>query len=169
MDALKDYFEQQEAEKAVEKELNVNRWVVVSIGYRSRDYKSPDVLLFKYDIPVYLREKYDWVIRWRAARIQCQYPKQDICTWYTNYDKKTSLRLGHDSLYTRIISAKAWLTRARNKVKKYEEERNKTLFHDFENDPIWLDAMQKVKAKEERLADLQEVLRTETEKYHAKT
>jgi hypothetical protein len=77
--------------------------------------------------------------------------------------------LEHDSLYTSIISAKAWLTRARNKVKKYEEERNKTLFHDFENDPIWLDAMQKVKAKEERLADLQEVLRIETEKYHAKT
>lgn len=53
-------------------------------------------------------------------------------------------------------------------MKKYEEERNKTLFQDFENDPIWLDAMQKVKAKENKLTHLQEVLRIETEKYHAK-
>lgn len=168
MDAVKDYFEQQRAEEQVEKELNVNRWVIVSIGYRSRDYRTPDVLLYKYNIPVYLKEKYNWVIRWRTAKIQCQHPKEDICTWYTNYDKRTSLRLEHDSLYTKIISAKAWLTRAKNKVKKYEEERNKTLFQDFENDPIWLDAMQKVKAKENKLTHLQEVLRIETEKYHAK-
>ncbi|MDR1090998.1 MAG: hypothetical protein LBL79_07970 [Prevotella sp.] len=69
----------------------------------------------------------------------------------------------HDRLYTKIISAKAWLTRAKNKVKKYEEERNKTLFQDFENDPIWLDAMQKVKAKENKLTHLQDVLKIETE------
>ncbi|MBF0647251.1 hypothetical protein IR083_00245 [Dysgonomonas sp. GY75] len=155
MDAVKDYFEQQRAEEQVEKELNVDRWVIISIGYRSR-------------IPVYLKEKYDWVIRWRVAKLQCSYPKESICTWHTHYDKRTSLRLEYDSLYTKIISAKAWLTRAKNKVKKYEEERNRTLFQDFENDPIWLDAMQKVKAKEDKLAYLQEVLRTETEKYHAK-
>lgn len=80
MDAVKDYFEQQRAEEQVEKELNVNRWVIISIGYRSRDYKTPDVLLYKYNIPVYLKEKYNWVIRWRAAKLQCQYPKEDICT-----------------------------------------------------------------------------------------
>jgi hypothetical protein len=165
---MNEYFEQQRAEEQVEKELNVNRWVIISIGYRSRDYKTPDVLLYKYNIPVYLKEKYDWVIRWRAAKIQCRHPKEYICTWYTHYDRRTSLRLEHDSLYTKIIAAKAWLTRARNKVKKYEEERGRTLFHDFENDPVRLDAMRKVRVKEERLIKLQELLKIETEKYHAK-
>ncbi|WP_165043473.1 hypothetical protein [Dysgonomonas sp. ZJ709] len=168
MDALKDYFDQQKMEKIIEQELNVNRWVVISIGYRSRDNKTPDTILFRYDIPLYLKEKYNWVIRWRAAKVQCQHPKEDICTWLTNYDKRTSLRLEHDSLYTRIISAKAWLTRSRNKVKKYEEERKKTLFHDFEADPIWLNAMQKVKDKEQRLVELETILETEIQKRYAK-
>ena len=140
MDAVKDYFEQQRAEEQVEKELNVNRWVIISIGYRSRDYRTPDVLLYKYNIPVYLKEKYSWVIRWRAAKIQCQHPKEDICTWHTNYDKRTSLKLEHDSLYTKVIRWKGLVTRAKNIIKEYEAERLKTLFHDFENDPIWLDA-----------------------------
>lgn len=168
MDAVKDYFEQQRAEEQVEKELNVNRWVIISIGYRSRDYKTPDVLLYKYNIPVYLKEKYSWVIRWRAAKLQCQYPKEDICTWYTNYDKRTSLKLEHDSLYTKVIRWKGLVTRAKNIIKEYEEERLKTLFHDFQNDPIWLDAQTKLKQREDRLAELQELLRIETEKYHAK-
>lgn len=155
---MKDYFEQQKAEEQLEKELNVNRWVVISIGYRSRDHKTADTLLYKFDIPLYMSKKYDYVIRWRAAKIQCQHPKEYICTSYTHYDKSTSLRLDHDSLYTKVIRWKGLVTRAKNTIKKYEEERLKTLFHDFETDPIWLDAQTKLKQREDRLTELQTML-----------
>lgn len=152
---MNDYFEQQKVEQQIEKDLNINRWVIISIGYRSKDFRTPDVLLFKYNIPLYMSKKYDYVIRWRAAKLQCNYPKESICTWYTHYDKNTSLKLEHDSLYTKVIRWKGLVTRAKNIIKKYEEERLKTLFHDFENDPIWLDAQEKLKQREDNLAKLQ--------------
>jgi len=163
---MQEYFEQKKAEEQVEKELNVNRWVIVSIGYRTPDTKTPDVVLYKFNIPVHMKDKYSYVFRWRAARLQCKYPKEYICTWYSHYDKSTSLRLDHDSLYTKVIRWKGLITRAKNIIKKYEEQRLKTLFHDFENDEIWLDLQVKLKQRVDGLAKLQTALDNALEEYN---
>ncbi|MBN9300548.1 MULTISPECIES: hypothetical protein [Dysgonomonas] len=165
---MNDYFEQQKAEPQIEIELNVNRWVIISIGYRGSDCKTADVILYTYTLSIDMSKKYSYVFRWRAAKLQCKHPKEYICIWQSHFDKNTSLRLDHDSLYSKVIRWKGLVTRAKNIIKKYEDERLKTLFHDFENDPIWLDAQVKLQQRVDGLAKLQAALDKALAEYNNK-
>ena len=49
-----------------ERELKIDKWVIISIEYRNKDYQN--VVLFQYDLPKDIYEKYRWVVIWRQAR-----------------------------------------------------------------------------------------------------
>lgn len=68
-----------------EKELKIELWVIISF-YRTTE-QGGKVLLFRYDLPRKVADKYDWVVRWRRARLTCQYPKGNVTHTYCLYDR----------------------------------------------------------------------------------
>lgn len=100
-----------------ERELKIERWVFIYIEYK--DEGGNYVRLHKYDLPRELAERYDWVIRWRAAKYQCQYPRYCINVYHSYYDKQTGLSLGWQSDLSALVSAKAQITKAKNREQEY--------------------------------------------------
>ncbi len=68
-----------------EKELEIELWVIISF-YRTTE-QGGKVLLFRYDLPRKVADKYDWVVRWRRARLTCRYPKGNVTHTYCLYDR----------------------------------------------------------------------------------
>lgn len=141
-----------------EKELMVQPWVYISIeriklnGIRER--------IFSYDLPRKLYERKKWVIRWRAAKIQCQYPKEQINCFYSYYDK----RLGNDPKLTAdlrtLIAAKAQVTRQQRIIGEYIEQHRSDLFFDEDTDKELIMARAKLAKKEANVKAAEERLTT---------
>lgn len=72
MDSLWEYA--RELAKA-ERELKIEKWVYISIEYKEENGER--IVLYHYDLPRELHERYRWVIRWREAKLLCQYPKKN--------------------------------------------------------------------------------------------
>lgn len=69
-----------------ERELKIEQWVEVTIYY---GYAEKQVSLYHYNLPREMYFRYQWVIRWRMAKLQCQYPKQIVSTSLYFYDKRS--------------------------------------------------------------------------------
>lgn len=92
--------------------------------------------LFRYDIPRDMFWKYEWVIRWRTAKLQIQRPRHRINQYLDFYDKKTGLDFGFGSLLSKLTSAKAQITILENKIAEYKKQKEQELFFDETTDPI---------------------------------
>lgn len=99
-----------------EKELKVERWVEVTLYY---GYADKQVSLYHYDLPREMYFRYQWVIRWRMAKFQCQYPKQIIGISLYHYDKRSGESMGLNSCLSKLISAKAQVAKAERMMKNY--------------------------------------------------
>lgn len=131
-----------------ERELKIEKWVAISIEYRNRDCRQ--VVLIRYDLPRGLYEKYRWVIRWRQARCQCLYPREDIQVCHSCYDKRTGLRTGFNSCLSRLAASKAQITIAKKKEQEYLSfQRQNNLFFDENTDKSLVEFREKLKKKEE--------------------
>ena len=73
---IDDWWEYAKDLARAERELQIERWVYVSIEYK--DEAGRRCRLHSYDLPRELHERYRWVIRWREAKLQCQYPRENI-------------------------------------------------------------------------------------------
>jgi len=104
-------------EAKAERKLKIERWVFISIEYSERIGERK--VLHTYDLPVDMKERYSWVIRWREAKCQCQHPRQNVKTYYSYYDKRTGLSLGWKDVLSKLISAKAQITKAENRELEY--------------------------------------------------
>lgn len=110
-----------------ERELKIEKWVYISIEYKEENGER--VVLYHYDLPRELHERYRWVIRWREAKLLCQYPKKNIHTYYSYYDKRTGLNTDFNSLLSKLTSAKAQITIAERKEQEYlQYQRQNNLF-----------------------------------------
>ena len=109
MQIAKDYAK-------AEKELEVQRWVFISI--EQTDGMNSE-RLFSYDLPREVYERRRWVIEWRKARLVCRYPKGNVNCFFSYYDKRlgTDARLNED--LQRLISAKAQVTKVQRKIDEY--------------------------------------------------
>lgn len=90
-----------------ERELHIVHWVRITIEYR--DNTGSMVELYRYDFPRESHDRYRWIIRWRTAKLQCQYPREAIHTSLSSYDKATGLKTGIGSCLSKLTAAKAWL------------------------------------------------------------
>lgn len=116
-----------------ERELKIEKWVYISIEYKEENGER--VVLYHYDLPRELRERYRWVIRWREAKLLCQYPKKNIRTYYSYYNKRTGLNTDFNSLLSKLTSTKAQITIAERKEQKYlQYQRQNNLFFDEQTD-----------------------------------
>ena len=129
-----------------ERELQVERWVYISIEYK--DEAGNTVRLHSYDLPRELHERYRWVVRWREARLQCLYPKRQINTYYSYYDRRTGLRTDFNSSLSRLSAAKAQISIAERKEREYiQYQRTNNLFFDESTDERLIRFREKLQMK----------------------
>lgn len=124
---MDDWMEYARELARAERELRVERWVFISI--ECKDDAGNPVRLHSYDLPRELHERYRWVVRWREARLQCLYPKRQINTYYSYYDRRTGLRTDFNSALSRLSATKAQISIAERKEREYiQYQRTNNLF-----------------------------------------
>ena len=137
-DGIYDYFKRQ---AKAEKELEVERWAVITIESKERG------VLYRYDLPAHLVERWEWVIRWREAKLICKYPKENIRRYYCPYYKRKGIYMGYNEDFSTLISAKAQVTKVENAIKSYLESKQGDLFFDEDNDENLIKARKKLVEK----------------------
>ena len=143
-ESVSDFYQYAKDLAKAEKELKVNRWVEVTLYY---GYADKQVSLYHYNLPREMYFRYQWVIRWRMAKLQCQYPKQIIGISLYHYDKRSEESMELNSCLSKLISAKAQVTKAERMMNKYiEYNRQNNLLFDKDTD----DELVKFKVKLER-------------------
>ena len=109
-----DFMALAKAYAQAERALRIERWVIVTFELRKTD--GPIEILYRYDLPRTMLERYRWVVRWRTARFQCRFPRDTITTTYGYYDKRTGLKLDVDSCLSKLRAAKAQITLAKRYI-----------------------------------------------------
>ena len=148
-----------------ERELRIEHWVWVSIGYRTKTCEM--VILHSYDLPRDIMERYRWVIRWRTARLQCQYPHQYITAWHSYYDKRTGLKTGFNSCLGKLAAAKAQITKAGRCIERHiaAQRAKYPMFYDESADTELVKYREKLARKKENCRRAEENIRLAVENH----
>ena len=161
-ESLSDYYQFAKDLAKAEKELKIENWVQISICY---GYGHQSVILYTYDLPREVYERRMWVIRWRVARLQCKYPRNDVYTSFYCYDKRSGESLEVSSCLSKLISAKAQITKAERRMNEYiEYNRQNNLFFDEESDEELAKFREKLERKKLECAECQKRLEKLVEK-----
>lgn len=157
-ESMEDWYQMAKDYAKAEKELMIEKWVQITIEYRDEAKLEP-VMLFKYDLPREVYERRRWVIRWRLARFQCQYPKQYVECYYHYYDRRSGESLGFDSCLSKLISAKAQVTKAEREMWRYiEHNRQYNMFFDADCDEELKTFWNKLERKKANVAECEKRL-----------
>lgn len=155
-ESLSDYYQFAKDLAKAEKELKIENWVQISICY---GYGHQSVTLYTYDLPREVYERRMWVIRWRVARLQCQYPRNDVYTSFYYYDKRSGESLEVSSCLSKLISAKAQITKAERRMNEYiEHNRKSNLFFDENTDEELVKFREKLERKKIECAECEKRL-----------
>ena len=159
---MDDWMEYARELARAERELRVERWVFISI--ECKDDAGNPVRLHSYDLPRELHERYRWVVRWREARLQCLYPKRQISTYYSYYDRRTGLRIDFNSSLSRLSAAKAQISIAERKEREYlQYQRTNNLFFNENTDEQLVRFREKLRMKKEKYTALEHKIRSDSE------
>ena len=135
------------AHAAAEKSMGIEKWVQVSYYIDIPEKEDGAVclqshgsqwskLVFLYDMPRHQYDRYLWVIRWRYARLVCQYPRCNVQYYVCFYDKTTGLGLGFGEALSDLTAAKALLSRYKNRLKDYIESQSSNIFFNGNDDVV---------------------------------
>lgn len=137
-----------------QREMGIEKWVCITIEYRTMERER--VILFRYDLPRDIYERRQWVVRWRHARLLCQYPKENVQTYFSYYDRRTGLGMDFGSALSRLSAAKAQITIAVQKEQEYVEyQRQNNLFFNENDDEQLAKFRRKLQTKIEKYAELE--------------
>lgn len=93
------------------------------------------------------------------AKLQCQYPKQIVSTSLYFYDKRSGESMEVGSCLSRLISAKAQVTKAERMMREYVEyNRKNNLFFNEETDEGLVKFKEKLKRKKNNVAEAEKRL-----------
>lgn len=148
-----------------ERELGIEKWVFITIGYNDRPGEI--VKLYCFDFPRELYERRRWVVRWRLARLQCEHPRKDVSTYFSYYDKRTGLKTDFNSCISKLTSAKAQVTKAKRSEEKYvaSQKEKYPLFYDEATDTELIKFREKLANKEKNLKAAEESIRIAVERH----
>ena len=145
-ESISDYYEEAKEIARIEKELGIEMWDRVSIE-RSGDKEGEHIALYSYDLPRSIAEKYEWVLRWRTAKLQCQYPRYTVRCYHGLYRKIAGENIGMQEDLNKFIASKAQLSKQQRRLDEYiAHEKENNIFFDESAD----EQVVKVKAKIER-------------------
>lgn len=155
-ESMDDLFQMAKDLAKAERELKIEQWVEVTIYY---GYAEKQVSLYHYNLPREMYLRYQWVIRWRMAKLQCQYPKQIVSTSLYFYDKRSGESMGLNSCLSKLISAKAQVTKAERMMKNYiEQNRQNNMFFDENTDEELVKFREKLERKKLECAECEKRL-----------
>lgn len=155
-ESMDDWFQMAKDLAKDERELKIEQWVEVTIYY---GYAEKQVSLYHYNLPREMYSRYQWVIRWRMAKLQCQYPKQIVSTSLYFYDKRSGESMDVNGCLSKLISAKAKITKAERRMNEYiEYNRQNNLFFDEESDEELVKFREKLERKKLECAECEKRL-----------
>lgn len=157
-ESISDFMEMARDYAKAEKDLEVQKWVY--IGIERKDEKGNRVRIFSYDLPREVYKRRDWVVRWREAKLRCQYPKDDVQCHFSFYDK----RLGNDPKLTAdlrtLVSAKAQVSKVQRRIAEYVDwHRANDMFFDENTDSELQEVYKKLAAKKSNVQAAEERLK----------
>lgn len=165
-ESMHDYYLEAKAIAQAEKDLGIERWEVISIEMSLGEGVTQQ--LYRYDLPRRVSEKYDWVFRWRAARYQCEHPKNNILIFHSPYRRVAGLQMGMQHDIDTLVAAKAQHSRQRNIIEEYVERQRTNLFFDENTDKELIKCRQKLKIKEENIRLAEERLKKKVLEYRSR-
>jgi|SRR3989304_1617515 len=118
-----------------DKEKDQYQWVSIAVERVINNDWQNRTVIFNYDLPRWVYKNRKWVITWRTARIQCQYPRDYIGTKYCYYTPKKNedVEFSH-----KLRAAKAQVTKWQNAITISKEIYKQELFPDaVENDVVF--------------------------------
>ena len=155
-EGVSDFYQYAKDLAKAERELKVEQWVEVTLYY---GYADKQVSLYHYNLPREMYFRYQWVIRWRMAKLQCQYPKQIIGISLYHYDKRSGESMELNSCLSKLISAKAKVTKAERMMREYiEYNRQNNLFFDADCDEELKTFWNKLERKKANVAECEKRL-----------
>lgn len=153
---VSDFYQFEKDLAKAEKELKIENWVQISICY---GHGHQSVILYTYDLPREVYERRMWVIRWRVSRLQCQYPRNDVYTSFYYYDKRSGELLEVSSCLSKLISAKAQITKAERRMNEYiGYNRQNNMFFDESTDEELVKFREKFERKKIECAECEKRL-----------
>ena len=164
-ESLQDYFLMAKEIAKEEKKLGIEHWDGISIQ-RDGDKVGEYVRLYHYDLPRQLAEKYDWVIRWRAARLQCQYPRYCVRIYHSPYKKVMGVNIGMQKDIDTFVAAKAQYTKQRRVLDDYISKQKATnIFFDEDTDQEVVRIKAKLERKKENIEQAEARLMEKVRQY----
>ena len=152
-----DYLQYAKAQAKAERELEVVRWVHISI---ERGTGSQRTVLHAYELPVAMLERWSWVINWRKARYICEQPKEPVHTCYCYEYRYKGERVGWQEDINTLVAAKAKLTKRRQAIEAYIASQQGNMFFDPASDEILLKAQAQLKRAEADVAAAHERMKS---------
>lgn len=152
-ESVSDYYQMAKEIAKVEKELDIENWCRISIE-RDGDKAGEYIRLYYYDLPRHIAEKYEWVIRWRAAKLQCQFPKYCVRVYRSPYRKVMGCNIGMQEDINRFVAAKAQVSKQERVIAQYVDQRRKDsdMFYNESEDEDLIKAKEKLQRKKEQVA-----------------
>lgn len=145
------------------KSLEIIPYVSVFFELKKKGAYESQVL-HTLDMPRSMLDRWRWLIRWREARFQCIYPRDDVHCSYCFYDKKSGLSLEWNSLLSRLSSTKAQVTKVERAILEYIDfQKANNLFFDEQADEVLNKAYRKLEQKKRNLHNLQKEVEKEVE------
>ena len=155
-ESMDEWFQMAKDYAKAEKELKIERWVEVTLYY---GYAEKQVSLYHYNLPREMYFRYQWVIRWRMAKLQCQNPKQIISISLYFYDKRSGESMEVGGCLSKLISAKAQITKAERRMNEYiEYNRKNNMFFDENTDEELIKFRNKLERKKTECAECEKRL-----------
>lgn len=129
-----DYFELAREIAKEEKALGIEHWDLITIC-RDGDKEGEYIHLYSYDLPRKIADRYDWVIRWRTAKLQCQYPRYQVRCYHSPYRKVCGKNIGMQEDLRHFIAAKAQVSRKNRQLNEYiQAQKESNMFFDETRD-----------------------------------
>ena len=164
-ESLTDYYEQAKDIARIEKELGIELWDRVSIE-RSGDKEGEHIALYSYDLPRSIAEKYEWVIRWRTAKLQCQYPRYTVRWYHGLYRKIAGENIGMQEDLDKFIASKALVTKQQRKLERYiAQEKSNNMFFDESSDEEIINIKAKIERNKLMVSQAEERLKKKVEQF----
>ena len=116
-----------------EKDLGIQKWVLICF-YRKNE-KGEAEKIFEYDLPREVWLKWGWVINWRRAKLICMFPRGEVYNTLSFYDKRSGYEIGIGTSLSKLISAKAQVTKVQRSIDNYISwQRRNNMFFDENTD-----------------------------------
>ena len=166
-ESIHEFYEMVRAEKKAAFEVKAEKWYKITIEATIRPGERKT--FYTYDVPDSFLNKYDWVFRWRRAKIQCLHPKLCMTQYICPYYKKEGVLFEyHNSILSKYIAAKARVTRQQKKVDEYLFSQQSSLFFNPDEDQQLQKILGKLQSAKAMLAQMETQIDTIVKEHKSK-